>query len=336
MIGAPICRDHMYSTTHSCTRISSMITRRVQVLAQDISQISISKPILSTRFILSMDDSTCGRLLFRSNIFNIASFLKIYNCTWLTACITLIFQNVLLQVSAFGHMNAKLSHAIFCFKLPSTSLACMANDQPSAEERTRYENLRKEIAAALTRKRNIDKQLAQTEQSLYDLESTYLTETATHSGGNIIQGFDGYLKNQNVGRRKYEVLDTDRMFSNSSATYQKVLHLFLLRFVLFSSVLVAWPGRRWRWDRGDQIVIRLPPNSNLACIHFCGAKEKSRQRVSTSKTCKRCEKERRNSQWWGGLPSIHRNDDTKLKATQETSYWGRIGRRAWYFVSYMI
>lgn len=98
----------------------------------------------------------------------------------------------------------------------------MANDQPSVEERSRYEALRKEIAAGLTRKRNIDKQLAQTEQALYDLESTYLTETATHSGGNIIQGFDGYLKNQSVGRRKYEVLETDRMFSNSSATYKKV------------------------------------------------------------------------------------------------------------------
>jgi len=53
-----------------------------------------------------------------------------------------------------------------------------------------------------------------------------LTETAAHSGGNIIQGFEGYLKNQSVTRRKYEVSDTDRMFSNSSLTYQKSLELF--------------------------------------------------------------------------------------------------------------
>jgi chromatin modification-related protein EAF6 len=60
------------------------------------------------------------------------------------------------------------------------------------------------------------------ELQIYNLETSYLTETASHSGGNIIQGFEGYLKNQSVGRRKYEVSETDRMFSNSSLTYQKV------------------------------------------------------------------------------------------------------------------
>lgn len=49
-----------------------------------------------------------------------------------------------------------------------------------------------------------------------------MTETAAHSGGNIIQGFEGYLKNQSVTRRKYEISETDRMFSNSSLTYQRV------------------------------------------------------------------------------------------------------------------
>lgn len=47
-------------------------------------------------------------------------------------------------------------------------------------------------------------------------------ETAAHSGGNIIQGFDGYLKNAPGGRRKYEVGDTDRLFSMSSMTHKKV------------------------------------------------------------------------------------------------------------------
>lgn len=57
---------------------------------------------------------------------------------------------------------------------------------------------------------------------IYNLESQYLTETAAHSGGNIIQGFEGYLKNQTVTRRKYEVSEQDRIFSNSSSTCQKV------------------------------------------------------------------------------------------------------------------
>lgn len=63
---------------------------------------------------------------------------------------------------------------------------------------------------------------AQVEVQLYHLEASYLTETTTNSGGNIITGFEGYLKNQGIGRRKFEVTDSDRMFSASSTTYQRV------------------------------------------------------------------------------------------------------------------
>ena len=56
---------------------------------------------------------------------------------------------------------------------------------------------------------------------LFTLESNYLTDTS-HSGGNILQGFEGYLKNPPGGRRKYEIGDADRMFSNSSVTHKKV------------------------------------------------------------------------------------------------------------------
>ncbi|KAF5382567.1 hypothetical protein D9615_002886 [Tricholomella constricta] len=100
-----------------------------------------------------------------------------------------------------------------------------AGPGPSAEEKSRYESLKNELKKALPKKRQADKQLATVEVQIYNLEATYLTETAAHSGGNIIQGFDGYLKNQTTGRRKYEINDQDRLFSRSSLTYQKSLDL---------------------------------------------------------------------------------------------------------------
>lgn len=116
----------------------------------------------------------------------------------------------------------------------------MAESAPSAEVRLRYEMLKKEILNALPKKRAIDKQLVrehlsltyllwtiwlsqvQIEAQIHNLEATYLSETAQHSGGNIIHGFEGYLKNQTIGRRKYEINDQDRIFSNSSLTVAKV------------------------------------------------------------------------------------------------------------------
>jgi len=96
---------------------------------------------------------------------------------------------------------------------------------PSAEDKARYEAAKKELIMALTKKRAIDKQLSQLEVQIYQTEATYLTETSAQGGGNIIQGFENYLKNTNLARKRTEVTDADRMFSTSSMTYQKSLDL---------------------------------------------------------------------------------------------------------------
>ncbi|KAI0688893.1 NuA4-domain-containing protein [Earliella scabrosa] len=101
----------------------------------------------------------------------------------------------------------------------------MSNDTPSAEDKSKYDAAKKELLQSLAKKRNLDKQLAQLEVQIYNLETSYLTETAAHSGGNIIHGFEGYLKNQPGGRRKYEISEPDRIFSGSSLTYKKALEL---------------------------------------------------------------------------------------------------------------
>ncbi|KAI0345993.1 NuA4-domain-containing protein [Trametopsis cervina] len=102
----------------------------------------------------------------------------------------------------------------------------MSNDGVlTPEDKAKYDVAKKELMHALAKKRAADKQLASLEVQIYSLETTYLMDTTTHSGGNIVQGFEGYLKNPPGGRRKYEVSEMDRLFSNSSMSYKKSLEL---------------------------------------------------------------------------------------------------------------
>ncbi|KIJ64525.1 hypothetical protein HYDPIDRAFT_132472 [Hydnomerulius pinastri MD-312] len=98
-------------------------------------------------------------------------------------------------------------------------------EPPSAEDKARYERVKDELSKMLTKKRAADRQLAQTELNIYNLETAYLTDTATT--GNIIHGFDGYLKPTQgaAARRKHEIGDGDRWFSSSSGTWSKSLDL---------------------------------------------------------------------------------------------------------------
>ncbi|KAF2682686.1 NuA4-domain-containing protein [Lentithecium fluviatile CBS 122367] len=89
-----------------------------------------------------------------------------------------------------------------------------------------YERLRRDLRESLQKKRMIDNNLEQLEQSIHRVETQYLEET---SAGNIIKGFDNYIKGAATAstssgagtttRRKAQVSDTDRIFSRSSSSF---------------------------------------------------------------------------------------------------------------------
>jgi len=62
------------------------------------------------------------------------------------------------------------------------------------------------------------------EQNLFAFESNYLSETSM-SGGNIITGFDAYLKPTGASKKRHEITDNDRIFSNSSFSVQRSLEM---------------------------------------------------------------------------------------------------------------
>ncbi|KAL7272081.1 chromatin modification-related protein eaf6 [Rhizina undulata] len=78
-----------------------------------------------------------------------------------------------------------------------------------------YEKLRKELRDMIQRKRLLDKNLAQYEENIFKAEAAYLEET---QNGNIIKGFDNYIKGT-AARRRNNISDADRLFSLSSLTY---------------------------------------------------------------------------------------------------------------------
>ncbi|KAJ5769374.1 hypothetical protein N7520_003933 [Penicillium odoratum] len=106
------------------------------------------------------------------------------------------------------------------------------NDQNAASRGLPYyEKLRRELRDTLSKKRLMDRSMAQLEDQIFRFEQSYLEET---TAGNIIKGFDNYIKGSaNAsslgasglsigsvgGRRKAQVTDSDRVFSRSSASY---------------------------------------------------------------------------------------------------------------------
>ncbi|KAL1585818.1 hypothetical protein WHR41_05066 [Cladosporium halotolerans] len=95
-------------------------------------------------------------------------------------------------------------------------------DQPG---RPYYESLRTTLRGTLDKKRKLDEQLAALEEQIFKLEGAYLEETS--NSGNIVRGFDGWVKGVSVGgragddRRRGRVRDEDRVFSRSSVGWMR-------------------------------------------------------------------------------------------------------------------
>jgi len=110
-------------------------------------------------------------------------------------------------------------------KPPAEAQASAASgaDQPG---RPYYEQLRTTLRGTLDKKRKLDEQLAALEDQIFKLEGAYLEETS--NSGNIVRGFDGWVKGVSVGgrsaddRRRGRVRDEDRVFSHSSVGWMKV------------------------------------------------------------------------------------------------------------------
>lgn len=104
-----------------------------------------------------------------------------------------------------------------------------------------YEKLRRDLRDTLNKKRVLDRNMGAIEDQIYRHETAYLEETS--AAGNIVKGFDNYIKASAVsasansaggtisgsaaggglgaGRRKTAINDADRVFSKSSVNYMR-------------------------------------------------------------------------------------------------------------------
>jgi hypothetical protein len=102
----------------------------------------------------------------------------------------------------------------------------MSTQGPPADAKQAQAAALHEVEAAQRRKRALDVNLANIEATIWAQESSYLEETAA-SGGNIIKGFENYLKAPTVTshhRRKNDTTEDDKLFSGSSTTFTQTMN----------------------------------------------------------------------------------------------------------------
>ncbi|RKP09339.1 histone acetyltransferase subunit NuA4-domain-containing protein [Thamnocephalis sphaerospora] len=105
----------------------------------------------------------------------------------------------------------------------------------SSAGQQQLKELEKELVELIKRKKQVDKNLANLEVTIYNFEGSYLQDSPH---GNIVRGFDQYLQARNSGggvssvRNRQgasmagnRVSESERIFSHSSTTYRKAVGL---------------------------------------------------------------------------------------------------------------
>ncbi|PLW25327.1 hypothetical protein PCANC_26729 [Puccinia coronata f. sp. avenae] len=115
------------------------------------------------------------------------------------------------------------------------------------EIESRLESAKAELAMNLAKKKKLDKELSALETTLYSHETAYLTDPSANLFGNIVKGYEAYVKappstsvagDHHSTRRKRAytntigpsgptemVGDAERIFSKSSGSYARALEV---------------------------------------------------------------------------------------------------------------
>ncbi|KAF2723256.1 NuA4-domain-containing protein [Polychaeton citri CBS 116435] len=129
------------------------------------------------------------------------------------------------NVNAFLESHPVIRYRGDCLmaeNVPPSQAVAVGADQPG---RPYYESLRASLRNTLEKKRKLDDQLASLEDQIFKTEGAYLEETS--GAGNIVRGFDGWVKGVQVGgrggddRRRGRIRDEDRVFSRSSVGWMR-------------------------------------------------------------------------------------------------------------------
>ncbi|KAI2640544.1 NuA4-domain-containing protein [Hypomontagnella submonticulosa] len=86
---------------------------------------------------------------------------------------------------------------------------------------TEYNKQRQNLRELMVKRKQTERQLAQVEQSIIDLEAKYLSNTRS---GNIVKGFDNYIKGTSSAaqRKQGELKEEDHIWSRSSISYNSL------------------------------------------------------------------------------------------------------------------